>query len=476
MKTIRQIAVLVTLAGGMWAQQSAAPAPSSTPALPADLPKAGMLKPPASPAVEEYQLKNGMRVWLVQRPELPKVAFRLVVRGGDSFDPADAPGLAMLMARTITQGTTSRSSREIAEAAEGVGGDLVGSANRDFADVSLDSLSEHAADAISLLADIAQNANFPESEVELAKSNMQDELREKEASPRFLAQRAWYGITYGDHPYHIVAATMKTLQSATPQTLRALYQEEFRPDQALLIAVGSFEKAALTAQIEKALGGWKALSGMQPAIKAPITKEDHKVYYIERPGSVQTTLLIGTVGLTARDPDEPRLRVADTIYGGSFGSRLTRNIREDKGYTYSPYSYIVANRLSGVCATSEDVRNEVTGPALKETFFELKRIATEPPSADEMEHAKRYLIGNTALDLQSRTEVAARLGKYWIDGQPANHLDEEMADVQKASAADAAQAAAKYFNPDHMTVIAVGEKAVILDQLKPFGMAIAPAP
>jgi len=142
-------------------------------------------------------------------------------------------------------------------------------------------------------------------------------------------------------------------------------------------------------------------------------------------------MLIGAQGLTARDPDRLLLRVADTIYGGSFSSRLTRNIREDKGYTYHPFSYTVANRLSGVCLTSEDVRNEVTGPSLKETFFELKRISTEPPSAQEMEQAKRYLIGNTALDLQSRTEVAALLGSYWINGQPSNYLTTEMAEIQK---------------------------------------------
>jgi predicted Zn-dependent peptidase len=118
----------------------------------------------------------------------------------------------------------------------------------------------------------------------------------------------------------------------------------------------------------------------------------------------------------------------------------------------------------------------VTGPALKETFYELKRISTEPPSDDEMEHARRYLIGNTALDLQSRTEVAVRLGNYWIDGEPANHLDEQMAAIQKTTAAEAAQAAAKYFNPEHMMIVAVGEKQVILDQLKAFGMEVTPAP
>jgi len=470
MNAIRHIAVAVLLLGTAWAQGG------STPALPNDLPKAGVLKPPSSPNVEQQKLKNGLQVWLVQRPELPKVAFKLVVRGGDSYDPTDAPGLSKLMARSVTQGTTSRSSRDIAEAAQGSGGDLTSSAAVDFAEVSLDALSEHAADAVALLADIAQNANFPDAEVTLAKSNMQDELRASEGRPGFLARRAWYAAAYGNHPYHIYAASMKTLESATPQTLKALYQQEFRPDQALLVAVGNFDKAALMQQVEKAFGGWAGAGKAADAIKAPESTPPHKIFYIERPGSVQTTLLIGGLGLNAHDPEKEALELADTIYGGSFGSRLTRNIREDKGYTYSPFSFITANRLGGVCLTSEDVRNEVTGPSLKETFYELKRIATEPPSDNEMQQAKRYLIGNTALSLQSRTAVAETIGRYWVNDEPATHLNDEMAKIQKATAQDAAKAAASYFNPDRMMIIAVGEKNVIQDQLKPFNMEIAAAP
>jgi len=137
---------------------------------------------------------------------------------------------------------------------------------------------------------------------------------------------------------------------------------------------------------------------------------------------------------------------------------------------------MTANQLSGVCLTSEDVRNEVTGASLKETLYELKRIATEPPSAGEMEYAKRYLIGNTALNLQSRTAVAELLGKYWANDEPATHLDVEMAGIHQSTAEEAAKAAAKFFSPDNMMIVAVGEKAVILDQLKPLGMEIVPAP
>jgi predicted Zn-dependent peptidase len=474
MNAIRHIAIAVLLTGTMWAQEKAAP--TAAPALPKDLPKAGELKPPSSPTVDQQKLKNGLTVWLVQRPELPKVAFKLVVRGGDSYDPEEAPGLAKLMARAVTQGTTTRSSRDIAEAAQGAGGDLTSAAVTDFAEISLDALSEHAGDAVTLLADIAQNANFPESEVALTKSNMQDELRASEARPGFLARRAWYDQAYGSHPYHIYAASMKTLESAKPQSLKTLYQQEFRPDNAILVAVGSFDKAALMPQIEKAFGGWAGSGKVAEAIKPPDSNPPHKIFYIERPGSVQTTMLIGGLGLNAHDPEKEALEVADTIYGGSFGSRLTRNIREDKGYTYTPFSFITANRLGGVCLTGEDVRNDVTGPSLKETFYELKRISTEPPSDAEMQQAKRYLIGNTALELQSRTAVAETLGRYWVNDESATHLNEEMANIQKTTAQDAAKVATKYFNPDRMLIIAVGEKNVILDQLKPFNMEIAPAP
>ncbi len=471
MKGYLHVFVLLLFVSALNAQQTPA-----VPSLPAGLPPAGALKPVTSPAVEEHQLGNGMRIWMVQRPDLPKVVFTLLVRGGDSFDPPSAPGLARLMAQTLTEGTASRSSREIAEAAQGTGGDLSATAGPDSTQVSLDSLSEHAMDAVALVADVARNANFPDKEVDLAKSNMQDELRSSEARPGFLARRAWYQITYGDHPYHIMSATMKTLESATPDSLRALYAQEFSPDRALLVIVGSFDKAQLLPQIDKVFGSWKRGTGSQPEIKEAASKGDHNIYFIERSGSVQTTMLIGAVGPTLRNPDEPNLRLANTIYGGSFGSRLIRNIREDKGYTYSPYSYTTAYRWSGAILTSEDVRNEVTGPSLKETFYELKRISTEAPSSQELDQAKRYLIGNTALDLQSRASVAAKLGKYWVDGELATHLTEEMAAIQKASTGEVAKAAAKYLAPDRMTVVAVGEKSVILEQLKPFGMQIVPAP
>ena len=244
-----------------------------------------------------------MLVWLVQRTALPKVVFTLLVRGGDSLDPVASPGLAQLMAKAMAQGTTSKSSRTIAEAAQGAGGDLSTAVDADSLQVSLDSLSEHPADAVALVADVAQHANFPDKEVALAKSNMEDELRSSEAEPGFLARRAWFQIVYGDHPYHIVSASMKTLESATPELLRALYAQAMRPDQALLVVVGRFDAAQISKDVEKAFGELEGDQQAASAITEPKAEAVHKIYYIERPGSVQTTLLIGATAPTLRDPE-----------------------------------------------------------------------------------------------------------------------------------------------------------------------------
>ena len=449
---------------------------TSKPALPKDLPPAGPLKPVVAPTVEAHKLKNGMTVWLVQRTALPKVIFTLQVRGGDSLDPRSAPGLARVMAKSIVEGTASKSSRQIAEAAQGAGGDLDTSVNSDSVQVTLDSLSEHAADAVALVADVAQHATFPEKEVAQVKSNMENDLRSNEAEPEFLARRAWFRVVYGDHPYSIVAPAMKTLEGATPESLRTLYGQAFRPDQAILVAVGTYEPAEMLKQIDSVFGGWRASGGAPVNVKEPKGDVVHKIYYLERPGSVQTTLVIGTTGPNLSAPDYPYLRLANTVYGGSFGSRLIQNIREDKGYTYSPFSRVSTRRWSGEILTNEDVRNAVTGASLKETFYELKRISTAPPTAVELNQAKQFLLGNTAVRLQSRDSVAALLGKYWIEDVAPQHLTEEMDAIQKATDTQVAQAGAGYLTPERMNVIAVGEKSVILDQLKPFGMEVIAAP
>ena len=193
---------------------------------------------------------------------------------------------------------------------------------------------------------------------------------------------------------------------------------------------------------------------------------------IDRPHSVQTTFAIAAFGPVRRDPDYAASEVANAIYGGMFGSRLIKNIREDKGYTYSPYAYIQTRSEAGVFQTHADVRNPVTGATLNEIDYELNRMATTAPAEDEVQRARRYLVGLQAIRLQSQASVAGQLATLWSYGLPPEELGLESQRIQKVTAEEVEAAGKKYFPASHQTIVAVGEQKVIEEQLAPFGLAI----
>ena len=387
-------------------------APAADIKMPPGLPAYGPMRLPEAPKVKSETLSNGLTVWLVQQNNLPKVAITLTLRGGYSADPADARGISDLLAATVKLGTSSLSARQIAERSQAAGGDLKAAASTENLTLSIEPLAEHVSGAIALLADLATHASFPDSEVDLAKKNLLSSIQQNESDPTFLAQRAFGRIHYGDHPYGVVSPTSAMVEHASPESLRKLYADTFLPNQAVIVIVGAIDPPATLAAIHSAFDSWNsahAAGTTAAAPSEPVSAVEKKVFFVPRPGSVQTALLLGAPAPVRTDPDYSALEVANAIYGGSFGSRLTKNIREDKGYTYSPFSYLDINGKAGVVITREDVRNAVTGPSYKETVFELNRMATAPVSEQELTAAKRYLLGTLGFRLQSRASVARRL-------------------------------------------------------------------
>jgi predicted Zn-dependent peptidase len=191
---------------------------------------------------------------------------------------------------------------------------------------------------------------------------------------------------------------------------------------------------------------------------------------------VQTTLSLAAFGPKRTDPDYEAAVVANTVYGGSFGSRLTSNIREDKGYTYTPGSSFSASRVTGTIHTAADVRNAVTGPALNEIFYELNRLATTSPTDRELSQAKRFLIGIKAIQLQIHSAVASELSNLWIQGLPPSEIGDSGKKISAVTAADVERVGQKYFPAAHVAVVAVGQENVVRGQLALFGLPIKPAP
>ena len=464
MKTFKVIATVLLLASGVFAEKAA---------LPKDLPAYGPEKPLQTPSVKVSKLDNGLTVWLVSQPGFPKLAFTLAVHGGLASDPADRPGISELLSNTIDQGTKTRTAKQIAEEIQATGGDLIAGSGKDATTLLTEVLSSKADAAITLLADLAQNATFPENEVVLAKRNLADSLRQQEADPSFLADRQMARVLFGENPYHVTSPTQESITAATSAELQKIYAQRFRPDQALLVAVGDFDNDKLLAQVKTKFGTWKA--GNEAPISTPSrfsSTMKPTVHLIPRPDSVQTTLELGTLGPVRSDPDYPASQVANAIFGGAFGSRLTLNIREDKGYTYSPYASLQTYVATGVLTAQADVRNEVTAASFNEMVYELNRMATTSPTEEELATAKRYLVGLEAIRLQIRSSVARELSRLWIYGLPPEEIGENGKKIASITGTDVDAVAKKYFPARNLAIVAVGEEKVVRDAFEPFGLTV----
>lgn len=447
------------------------------PPLPADLPPFGSEKPLQVPEVREERLDNGLTLWMVPRSGFPKVSISLAVAGGTAADPKERPGLSQLLVVTVSEGTKQRSARQIAEEMQAVGGDITAIGFRDVISISSSVLTTSAPKGLTILADVVQNATFPDDEVALAKKNVAQQLDQQEADPYFLASRAMSKVLFGNAPYAIASPTKQSIAATTGSELRAEFARRFRPERALLVIVGDFRPDQMHALVAERFASWHGSSAEAIAPPpVPAGTPPHSVFVVPRPESVQTTLLISSFSPRRGDSDYEAAVVANAIYGGTFGSRLTSNLREDKGYTYSPASFLLIYRFAGVLRTRADVRNEVTGATLNEIFYEMNRMATTRPGDGELQQAKRYLLGLEGIRLQSQDAVAAELVDLWSKSLPPREIARYGKNIGAITAADVESVSRKYFAASRMSIVAVGEETIIRNSLFSFGLPINSAP
>jgi predicted Zn-dependent peptidase len=439
--------------------------------LPAGLPPFGEDKPLPVPRIAESKQPNGLTVWLVQRAGFPRVASVLAVRGGTAADPKDAEGIAELLADTVREGTKTRTSRAIAEELQTVGAELNSFAAPDAVYLSASGLGAGTPKIVEILADVARNASFPAAEVELAKNNALQGLMARESTPEFLAQKALARAVYGDHPYHVVAPSKETLQKASAAQLGQEYARRFRPDRALLVVVGDFDTAAVQAAVNRHFGPWAATGAAAGETPASPSTSARQLFVVGRPGSVQSLITMGRPAVTVTDPAYYPLLVANTICAGSFGSRLVENIREDKGYTYSPGGSISARAKGGYLTMRADVRTEVTAAALTEMFYEQDRMASTLPSDEELSRAKRYQAGLYLLRNQIQGAVAQTLASNWVNGLPPGALGEFVTKVNAVTAAQVREAGRSFYPSTRQAVVVVGDEAKVKAELAQFGEA-----
>ncbi|HEY9106530.1 MAG TPA: pitrilysin family protein [Roseateles sp.] len=461
MKKLSLIAAAVALSGA---------AHAATVTMPADLPPFGKDKPLAVPNIAQQTLPNGLQVWVVPRKGIPRVDYVLAVRGaGFGADAADAPGRAKLLAGLLAEGTARRSSKQIAEAAQAMGGSVSASASNDGISVAANALASHAGDMLKLLAEVARQPAFPDGEVQLAKVNALQALKASSTQPSFRAAKALDAAIYGDHAYGRTQETEAAINDVTAKGLRAEHARRFRPDRALLVITGRIDAASALKLAQTAFGDWQASGDALPDLPQPPAAAPVQRLLLERPGSVQATLRLGRPGIAASGDEYVAMRLTSTLLGTGFSSRLNQNLREEKGYTYGARAGGQSWRAGGAITGGADVRNEVTAAAMTEYVNEYRRLGAEPVPEAELSMNKRFMAGSYLVSTQLQGALGRTLANNWLVGLPADFLGNFVPAIQKVTPAQVQAVGKKYFNPDDQSWVVVGDPAKIADQLKGFG-------
>ena len=429
-------------------------------------PEAGKPKGFSVPAPHKFTLENGMAVTLVEYGTLPKVTVRLAVRTGNIDEKAGEVWLSDVTGDLLSQGTETQTAAQIAEAAARMGGELNVNVGEDRTDLSGDVLSEFGPEMAALIADVAIHPKFPESELSRLKGDRQRQLSIAKSQPQQMASEKFRALLYGDHPYGRLFPSEEMLKGFTIEQVRAFYAANFGAARAHLYAAGKFDTKAMEAAIRKAFSGWKR--GSAPSVNLPKPKNEHRLETVDRPGAVQSTIYLGMPVTDPSSPDWVALGVMNSLLGGSFASRITSNIREQKGYTYSPNSQVSTRYRDGYWVETADVTTKDTGASLKEILAEIKRLQSEPPSAQELKGIQNYLAGTFVLQNSSRAGIIAQLAFVDLHGLPADYLNTYVSRVYTVTPEQVQQMAAKYIQSDKATIVVVGDKKVIAEQVAPY--------
>lgn len=433
-------------------------------------PEGGTPKDFVLPQVDSFELDNGLKVTLVPYGTLPKMTVQLLIQAGNINEEADKIWLADLMGDLMKEGTTSRSAEDIANEAASMGGEVNIGVGVQTTTVSGDVLSEFGPDLVALIADIVQNPLFPESEVERLKKDMQRSLSIQKTQPESLAMEKFRAVLYGDHPYGRIFPTPEIIESLGVDDVRSFYEENIGAGRSRIYVVGRFDMASVKKAVQESFDGW--IRGTVPSARLPQPVSERRVYLVDRPGSQQSTLNIGLPVIDPSHPDWIALEVMDILLGGTFISRITTNIREEKGYTYSPYSQVSTRYRDAYWMQFASVGNSVTGPAIKEILYEIDRLRSEAPSAEELKAIQNNMAGIFVLQNSSRGGIASLLYFRDFHGLDDDYLTSYVQRIHAVTPEEVQRIASEYIDPEKLTIVVVGDKSQILDQLKDFGEII----
>lgn len=423
-------------------------------------------KPFRLPATEDFTLTNGLRVTLVPYGVVPKTVVRAFVEAGGVNEAANQVWLSRLTARMLKEGTTTRTSSQLAQEAARMGGQLEVQSGAEFTSAGGTVLTEFGSSFVGLVADMLENASLPAAELPRLKADLIRQLAVEKAEPNALARERFLQVLFPNHPYGRLYPTSAGLQALRIEDVQNFYSQQFGASRTHLYVAGKLDPG-LRSAVENAFRSWT--KGQSATVAAAEPVKARSVALIDRPGAAQSTIYLGLPVANPQSPDYVMLDVMDSLLGSSFGSRITANIREQKGYTYSPFSQIGTRKNLAYWVEAADVTTAVTGPSLKEIFYEVDRLRKEPPPAAELAGIQSYLAGLFVLkNTVSPSAIINQLHFVDAQGLDRSFLSTYVQKVVAVKPQDIQRVAETYLVPSKMTIVVVGDQAKIAEQVKPY--------
>ena len=420
-------------------------------------------------APQEFVLKNGLKVLVVENRKLPRVSFSLTIDNKPVLD-GDKSGVSSLLGAMLGNGTKSISKDAFNDEVDFLGANISFGSSSGFAS----GLSKYTNRLLELMSDAAINPLLVEEEFEKEKAKLIENLKSGEKSVDAVASRVGNALAYGtNHPYGEYT-TEATVNNVTFGDVLAYYDKYFNPNNAYLVVVGDVDFKSIKKEIENRFGKWEKSVDVATNVPAAKPNEQYtQINFIDMPNAVQSNINVtNNIELKMNDPDYHAVLIANKILGGGFNSYLNMNLREAHGYTYGARSSIDADKYVGTFSATTQVRNMVTDSSVVEALKEINRIKTEPVSAEDLKNAKAKYVGDFVLALERPQTIARYALNIKLNDLPKDFYSTYLQKINAVTAEDVMRVANKYFKSENARIIVVGKGSEVLENLEKTGIPI----
>lgn len=408
------------------------------------------------PPSTRHSLDNGLTVVLMEYRKVPVVHFRLVVRGGSARDPEGMEGLASITTSLMREGTTARSSTELAQAIDFTGGSLSASAGLEYCAVNAEVLKKDVDTGLNLFSDVILHPTFPEEELERERKQRMAGLDGLKEDPEAVASVMFSKTVYASHPYgKQTFGTRASLESFTRAQTVDFYQHTFVPNGSILAVVGDFNSSEMLTRIQETFSAWKQGDQHDNPLPLPVKFQGRRVVLVDKPDLTQTRIVIGNIGIDIKHPDFFAVKVANVLFGSGFTSRLIDALRVKRSLTYDASSGFSANLFGGTYAISTFTKNSTVGEAIDVVLEEVTRFREKGASTEEWKKAQNYIAGSFARSLQAPEALAARITDIEFYGFPRDYVETYIQKVKAVTLGDVHRVAQKYFLVDDLLLVLV---------------------